>query len=66
MIVYYPLWNYLYRIGRNRTYLLECISSATLAKLGSNKNVSVDTICKICEFLDCQVEDIMIYITSDI
>ena len=66
MIVYYPLWSLLRYYGFNRVYLLNCISTATLAKLGNNEIVSVDTIRKICEFLDCQPGDIMAYKKLDI
>lgn len=59
MIVYYPLWLYLRCYGMNRTRLLNCISSAILAKLGKNENVDVETINKICAYLDCQPSDIM-------
>ena len=36
-------------------------SSTTIAKLSSNKNVSLDVIDKICKALDCQPGDIMAY-----
>lgn len=35
------------------------ISSTTLAKLGKNGNVSTAIICKICEALNCGIEDVM-------
>ena len=59
MIVYYPLWSYLRYYGMNRVRLLNCISSPTLAKLGKNENVDIETINKICAYLDCQPSDIM-------
>lgn len=46
----------------NRVRLLHCISSPTLAKLGKNENVDVETINKICKFLDCEVSDVMMFI----
>ncbi|ALP05123.1 TPA: helix-turn-helix transcriptional regulator [Clostridioides difficile] len=36
-------------------------SSTTIAKLSSNKNVSLDVIDKICKALNCQPGDIMEY-----
>lgn len=36
-------------------------SSTTIAKLSSNKNVSLNVIDKICKALDCQPGDIMEY-----
>lgn len=37
------------------------ISSATMAKLNSDKIVSLAVIDKICKYLDCNVEDVMKY-----
>ena len=36
-------------------------SSTTIAKLSSNKNVSLDVIDKVCKALNCQPGDIMEY-----
>lgn len=35
------------------------ISSTTMAKLGRNKNVNTEILCKICAVLQCDVGDIM-------
>lgn len=35
------------------------ITSATLAKLGKNQNVSMDVLDRICDFLQCDLTDIM-------
>ena len=35
------------------------ISSATLAKMGKGENVSMDVMKKICEFMDCNIGDVM-------
>ena len=35
------------------------ISHASMAKLGKNENVTTDVLLRICEALDCNVEDIM-------
>lgn len=34
------------------------ISSASVAKLGQNKNVTTNVLLKICEALDCDISDI--------
>ncbi|WP_302187889.1 helix-turn-helix domain-containing protein [uncultured Lactobacillus sp.] len=34
-------------------------SATTVAKMGRCKNVTTDVLLRICEALDCQVEDIM-------
>lgn len=35
------------------------LSSATIAKLGKGGNVTTDVLIKICEALECGLEDIM-------
>lgn len=37
------------------------ISSATMAKLNSDKIVSLSVIDKICKYLNCNIEDVMQY-----
>ena len=59
MISYAKLWIFLENKGMKKTDLLNVISSPTLAKLGKNKNVNVEVIGQICDFLDCQPSDIM-------
>lgn len=35
------------------------ISNSLIAKLGKNENVTVDVLVRICNALDCDLEDIM-------
>ena len=35
------------------------ISSASIAKLGKGENITTDILLKICDALDCNLEDIM-------
>lgn len=35
------------------------ISSASIAKLGRNENVTTDILVKICEALECDIADIV-------
>ena len=35
------------------------ISAASIAKLGKGGNITTDVLLKICETLDCKVEDII-------
>lgn len=37
------------------------ISPQTIAKMGRDENVSLDTIAKICEYFQCNIEDIIEY-----
>ncbi|EGT4798027.1 helix-turn-helix domain-containing protein [Clostridioides difficile] len=62
-IKFFKLINLLNRRGITKEELRLKIgaSSTTIAKLSSNKNVSLDVIDKICKALDCQPGDIMEY-----
>lgn len=35
------------------------ISSATIAKMGKGESVSIEVLQKICEYMDCNIGDIM-------
>ncbi len=35
------------------------ISSATMAKMGRGENVSMEVLQKICEYMDCDIGDIV-------
>lgn len=35
------------------------ISSATIAKMGKGESVSMEVIKKICDYMDCNIGDIM-------
>ena len=41
------------------------ISSATMAKMGKGENVSLDVLQKICEYMDCNIGDIMSFEKDD-
>lgn len=60
-VSYDKLWKKLIDKKWNRTKLKEesGISTASLAKLGKNANITTDVLVKICEALDCDVADIM-------
>lgn len=60
-ISYDKLWHILLNRRMTREMLRkECkISSNTIAKLGKGQNVTTDVILRICEYLDCDLEDIM-------
>ncbi|HPE10834.1 MAG TPA: helix-turn-helix transcriptional regulator [Saprospiraceae bacterium] len=51
----------------NKTALKEKahISTNAVAKLGRNETVSLDTLEKICRALECNIEDIMDFKTTD-
>ena len=58
---YVRLWKLLLDKGMKRTDLKTeaGISSNILARMGKNEYVSMETMEKICNTLDCNIEDIM-------
>lgn len=60
-VSYIKLWKLLLDKGMKRVELKETagISSSTLAKLGKNEFVSMESMAKICLALHCDIGDIM-------
>lgn len=58
---YNKLWKLLIDKDMTKTEMRKAagISSSSLAKLGKGENVTTDVLCKICEALDCRLEDIV-------
>lgn len=61
MITYYRLWDYLNRKDINKRELCNAtgLSPATITKMVNNRYVSVETIDKICTFLEVQPSQII-------
>jgi DNA-binding Xre family transcriptional regulator len=61
MISYNKLWKLLIDKNINKTQLIDKanISTNAMAKLGKNEPVHLDVIIRICEALECQIEDIV-------
>lgn len=61
MISYNGLWKLLIDKGLQKKDLIEelGISSTTVAKMGKGEAVSVKVLQRICEYLNCNVGDIM-------
>lgn len=66
-ISYDKLWKLLIDKKMNRTEMKEKsgISTASLAKLGKNANITTDVLVKICNALDCDFSDIMEMVEGD-
>ena len=66
-IKFYKLYDILKRRGLKSKDLVEkkILSPASMAKLSNNQNVNIQTIDKLCEFLDVQPGDIMEYIKEE-
>jgi Predicted transcriptional regulator len=60
-ISYNKLWKMLIDKNMNKQDLKNAtgISSASIAKLGKGENITTDILLKICEVLECRLEDIM-------
>ena len=66
-VSYDKLWKKLIDMKWNRTKLKDesGISTASLAKLGKNANLTTDVLLKICETLNCDISDIMETVDAD-
>lgn len=60
-VSYRPLWVILAQREMSKKELREIsgISTATLAKLGKGENLTTDVLLKICEALNCNINEIM-------
>ena len=65
-ISYNPLWKLLIDRGISKTDLRISVgmSTTTLARMGKNIPVGLDTIEKICNTLHCAVEDVVVITDS--
>ncbi len=63
MISYEPLWNTLKEKGISQYQLINHykVSAGQLSRLRANGNVSTHTLDRLCEILDCKLEDIAVY-----
>ena len=64
MICFDGLWELMARKGVS-TYMLreQCgIDSKTVRRLKANENMETKTLNKLCQYLDCQLEDIARFI----
>lgn len=67
MIVFDKLWITLKKKGFS-TYTLreKCgIDSKTVRRLKANENIETKTLDKLCDALDCKIEDIAEFIKTD-
>ena len=60
-ICYNKLWKLLIDKNMNKTDLRTAtgITTTALAKLGRNENVNTEVLVKICNTLECSIEDIV-------
>ena len=58
---YDSLWKKIIDLKMTKTELAEKagISRTTISKMGKNEIISLDVILKICNYLDCGIEDVV-------
>ena len=63
MIVYDRLWAKMKELGISQYRLIKDygVSTGQLDRLRKNENVSTYTLSRLCEILDCKLEDIAEY-----
>ena len=67
MIDYTPFWKTL-ELSEENWYTLtkrHHVSDSTLHRLKHNKDVSMKTVNDLCRILNCDIEDIAVYVASD-
>lgn len=60
-VSYTKLWKLLIDKNMSKTQLIKAakISTNAMAKLGKNEDVRVEVLVKICNALECNIDDIM-------
>lgn len=60
-VSYNRLWKLLIDKGMTKTEMRDAVhmSSSTLSKLSKNQEVTMPVLMRICEALDCNIEDIV-------
>jgi DNA-binding Xre family transcriptional regulator len=60
-ISYNKLWKMLIDKNMNKQDLKKQsgVSAASIAKLGKGENITTDVLLKICEAMNCRIEDIL-------
>lgn len=66
-VSYKKLWKILIDRDMKKKDLIELagISTASMAKLGKNENITVEVLAKICKSLNCDIGDIMEVLPDD-
>ena len=66
-VSYNKLWKLMIDKNMNKTQLKNeaRLSTNVIAKLGKNETVSINTLSKICEVLQCNIGDIVDFVSND-
>lgn len=64
-ISYDPLWKKLIDLKMTKTELAEKagISRGIITRMGKNEVVTLDSVLKICDALDCDIQDVVSYVS---
>lgn len=64
---YKKLWVKLVELDMKKTEFAKKagISSASVAKLGKGANITTDVLLKICEYMNCDISDIVEVVPDD-
>ena len=64
---YSNLWKVLVEKNMTKEDLKKAtgMSSATIAKLGKNETINMKSLEKICEVLECNIEEVIEFIPND-
>ena len=67
MFSYNPLWKTLVDKNMNKTDLMNIthLSSQTIADMGKNKYVSMSTLDKICNTLNCDISNVILHVPDN-
>ena len=66
-ILYNGLWKLMIDKNLQKNLIEDLnISSATIAKMGKCESVSVDVLERICEYMNCNISDIMSFEKDEI
>ena len=65
---YKPLWKLLIDRDMTKKQLMQVtgISKSTMDKMGRGEQVSMDIIDRICNYFDCDIEDVIVHISEEI
>lgn len=66
-ISYKPLWRQLLEKDMSKMDLLNAakISTCTLSKLSKNEPLKIDTIKRICEAMNCSIENVIEFLPEE-
>lgn len=66
IISYHPLWETMNQKDISQYYLLKSgIDNKTLDSLKKNKNITLLTVEKLCNIIDCTPNDIVAFVRTD-